>query len=117
MRIFLDDIRNPEDVYPKDTSWKVCRSYEEVVVHLYCGQVTELSLDNDLGVNSTDAKEGRHVLDVLDILVLVDGYPVPVVRVHSANPVARRTMVDAYEALKRRARMVGLRILEDEQKG
>lgn len=48
MKLFLDDIRTPDWVYPGE-DWTLVRTYQACLDALRIGTVTELSLDNDLG--------------------------------------------------------------------
>lgn len=46
-------------------------------------------------------------------MVLEEGVPLPVVYAHTANPVAGKDIMRAYEALKLQARRMGRLVLED----
>lgn len=116
MKLFLDDIRNSEDVYGPDQDWQVVRSYEAAIVLLYSNTVRELSLDNDLGETGSWAKEGRDVMTALAMMVIEDGYRLPIVHAHTANPVARKDIMRAYETLKIQARKRGRIVIEDADK-
>lgn len=84
MKVFLDDERaTPE-------GWVRAFWPEEVIALLKTGQVTELSLDHDLGDDARGT--GYTVLLWLEEQVVAHGIPPPIVRVHSANPPARRRM-------------------------
>lgn len=75
MKLFVDDLRDP----PDDT-WTVARTSAEALAIPQSGEeVTELSLDHDLGGDDTAR---------LVVLYLAEhgGWPAAV-RVHSANPV------------------------------
>jgi hypothetical protein len=88
MKVFLDDIRYPKMVYPYDEGWNHVKTVEEVINLLKQGQVTELSLDNDLGMTDP-GHQGREVVDWMEETGI---WPSRRCRVHSMNPVARSAM-------------------------
>jgi hypothetical protein len=66
--------------------------------------VTELSLDHDLGLQQPDAKErsGYDVLVWIEAHVARDpAFAVPDIRIHSANPVGRARMEQALASIRR----------------
>jgi len=91
-RLFLDDIRTVDMVYPvTDNDFVIVRSYEACINHIKVNGLPEfMSFDNDLGEDENQ-------------IVLPDGYAVAKwlvyksgldltnfkFRVHSANPVAK----------------------------
>lgn len=79
MKVFMDDARDTPE------GWTRTYNIEETKGLLLTRQVTNLSLDNDLG--STDhTTEGYHVVDWLEELIHDDPtFPVPEVKVHSSN--------------------------------
>lgn len=85
MKVYLDDERKT----PQD--WVRTYTVEETIELIKSGNVTDLSLDNDLGEG---LKEGYKVLDWLEEQVYADPtFPVPQnISIHSANPVARARM-------------------------
>ena len=87
INIFLDDVRNAPEGYIR--TWTV----EETVMMIFQNQggIDILSLDNDLGL---DQLEGYKVLDWMESIVHSDpNFILPdQIRVHSANPVARKRM-------------------------
>ena len=95
MKIWLDDIRTPPD-----GSWKWFKKAEDVIdwfrLNHDVWDVEILSLDNDLGEG---CDEGYKVLDWLEEKKFyVPNFVVPKkIRVHSANPVARRRMEQIIE--------------------
>ena len=96
MKVYLDD----ERVTPN--GWVRAYWPEEVIELLKTGQVTELSLDHDLG--DDERGTGYTVLLWLEEQVAVHGMaPPPVLRVHSANSSARQKMDAAIAAIIRRA--------------
>ncbi|WP_028536198.1 cyclic-phosphate processing receiver domain-containing protein [Paludibacterium yongneupense] len=95
MKVFLDD----ERVTP--AGWVRTFWPEEVIALLKTGQVTELSLDHDLG--DDERGTGYTVLLWLEEQVVVHGMRPPLMRVHSANSSARLKMEAAIEAINRHA--------------
>lgn len=90
MKIFLDDIRETPD------GWKRAYTVEELWGEFnnciaYGGTIEVVSLDNDLGEGIL---EGYTFLDTLEEKVFNDpNFSIPKeIRIHSANPVARKRM-------------------------
>jgi hypothetical protein len=86
MKVFLDDTR-----LPPDDSWTVVRTVQEALGLLAAGRVGEISLDDDLGENQP---EGYEVANWIERMAF--SYPsfrIPIVRVHTANLVARGRML------------------------
>jgi hypothetical protein len=96
VKVYLDDERaTPE-------GW--IRAYwpEGVIDLLKTGQVTELSLDHDLG--DDDHGTGYTVLLWLEEQVALNGMAPPdIIKVHSANSSARLKMNAAIESIRRLA--------------
>ena len=88
MKVFLDDVRFPSEVYGEraDEEWTVVSTVDEVYDLLRTGKVTHLSLDNDLG---TGQEEGHKVLPWM---MQNDLWPSEELYVHSANPYWRGLM-------------------------
>lgn len=98
MRIYLDDIREPPQ------GWVLTQTPEEVIDLLQTGSVVELSLDHDLGLGSGSAERtGYDVLRWLEEAVATGAwtFPLPEIRIHSANPVGRRRMERAIDTIFR----------------
>jgi hypothetical protein len=95
VKVFLDDCR------PTPAGWVPARWPEEVIRLLEQGNVTELSLDHDLGDDAHGT--GYDVLLWLEEAVAVRGFRPPRVRVHSANPAAGERMLRAIQAIERLA--------------
>jgi hypothetical protein len=108
LRVWLDDEPDAParaSMFPASEGWVHCRWPAEVIEHLKTGQVGELSLDNDLGEGSECAKP-RTGLDVLTWLEKEVGYgrwtrPLPRIRIHTQNPVAREAMKAALRNIHR----------------
>ncbi|MBF4391506.1 cyclic-phosphate processing receiver domain-containing protein, partial [Vibrio anguillarum] len=77
MKVYLDDER--------DTPEGWVRSYwpEEVIELLKSGNVTEISLDHDLG--DDDHGTGYDVVLWIEEAVITRGFVPPIMKVHSAN--------------------------------
>ena len=93
MKVYLDDERaTPE-------GWVRVWWPEEAISLLEAGQVTELSLDHDLGDDAHGT--GYDVLLWLEEAVATRGFVPPRVHVHSANSSARQKMVLAIARIER----------------
>ncbi|GHH00215.1 cyclic-phosphate processing receiver domain-containing protein [Comamonas sp. JC664] len=93
MKVYLDDERaTPE-------GWVRVFWPEEAIALLEAGQVTELSLDHDLGDDAHGT--GYDVLLWLEEAVATRGFVPPRVQVHSANSSARQKMVLAIARIER----------------
>ena len=88
MKLFLDDIRIPSEMYgdDADTDWFVTSSVEMVKQSLLDGIVTHLSLDNDLG---PDEPEGH---TIVTWMIFNNIWPSEEIYVHSANIVRSKQM-------------------------
>lgn len=78
MKVFLDDERSMPDVWLR-AFWP-----DEAIALLSTEEVTELSLDHDLGDDARGT--GYTVLLWLEEQVAVYGMPPPVIHMHSATP-------------------------------
>ncbi|AKQ63198.1 hypothetical protein A176_000110 [Myxococcus hansupus] len=93
MKVYLDDERaTPE-------GWVRVWWPEEAISLLESGQVTELSLDHDLGDDAHGT--GYDVLLWLEEAVATRGFVPPRVQLHSANSSARQKMVLAIARIER----------------
>ncbi|AEI64461.1 cyclic-phosphate processing receiver domain-containing protein [Corallococcus macrosporus] len=93
MKVYLDDERaTPE-------GWVRVWWPEEAIALLEAGQVTELSLDHDLGDDAHGT--GYDVLLWLEEAVATRGFVPPRVQVHSANSSARQKMALAVARIER----------------
>lgn len=93
LKVFLDDVREPPE------GWVLVRTAAEAIAVLETGNVTDLSLDHDLGdpVNGT----GHDVACWIEEAVALRGFVPPTLSVHSANPVGRQRMLDAIANIHR----------------
>lgn len=96
MKVYLDDERVTPDGWVR-TYWP-----EEVIELLKLGEVTELSLDHDLG--DDERGTGYTVLLWLEEQVICNGMQPPIIHVHSANSSARQKMELAIETINRYSR-------------
>jgi hypothetical protein len=85
MRLWLDDIR------PASEGWTWVKTAQEAIDFLKTGEVTEASLDHDLG---EDQPEGR---TVALWMAEHDVWPKDSVAIHSGNPVAVEYMSGVIE--------------------
>jgi hypothetical protein len=98
MRVWLDDVRQAPE------GWTHVKTPEEVIKLLGSGEVEEISLDHDLGLTAPKSERtGYDVLAWLEEAVATGAWkhPVPVIRIHSANPVGWRRMGQAIASIKR----------------
>ena len=106
MKLWLDDIRQEPE------GWTRCFRPEEVIELLQGGEVEEISLDYDLGLVDERGidRNGEDVLKWIEREVVEQGssFRLPVIRIHSANPVGRQRLERALEAITRRASTNGL---------
>lgn len=90
MWVYLDDERKAPE------GWVQCRWPEEVIKLLETGQVTDLSLDHDLGEDCSysNPRTGYDVITWMEQQVATNPNFQPPRRmvVHSANPVAKQRM-------------------------
>lgn len=84
MKVYLDDERETP------AGWKRVYWPEEAIELLQTGQVTEISLDHDLG--DDDHGTGNDVLLWIEEAVFTEGFKAPIIKVHSANSSARNKM-------------------------
>lgn len=99
MRVYLDDERTTPD------GWVRVYWPEEAIALLRQGNVTELSLDHDLGDDAHGT--GYDVIVWIEEAVALDGFRPPRIAVHSANPSARLRMEAGIEAIARLAERSG----------
>ena len=95
MRIHLDDERaTPE-------GWTRVYWPDEAIALLETGNVSEISLDHDLG--DDERGTGYDVIAWIEEAVVTRGFEPPIVRMHSANPAARVRMEAGISAIERLA--------------
>jgi len=100
MKVYLDDERATPD------GWTRTYTVAETIGLLQIAEVSHLSLDNDLGEGEP---EGHTVLTWLEQQVFYDpSFPMPIVSIHSANPVRVAYMKRVLDSIERiRQQQVG----------
>ncbi|WP_321876609.1 cyclic-phosphate processing receiver domain-containing protein [Paraburkholderia bannensis] len=93
MKVFLDDERKTPD------GWTRAYWPQEVISLLQTGEVTDLSLDHDLG--DDERGTGYTVLLWLEEQVAIYEMKAPEISVHSANSSARVKMEAAIASIRR----------------
>ena len=93
MKVYLDDER------PTPAGWVSARWPYEVIDLLKTGQVTEMSLDHDLG--DDDRGTGYDVLKWLEEEVARNNFVPPLIMIYTSNVSARRRMELAGGSIKR----------------
>lgn len=94
VKLWLDDVR------PAPDGWLHVATAEEAIAYFARGTVEAASLDHDLG--PSDAGTGYDVLAWIERAMNVGAWygPLPRLFVHSANPVGRKRMDGAIDAIK-----------------
>jgi hypothetical protein len=102
VRVWLDDRRPP---HPKPDEWVWVRTPAEAIELLKTGEVSELSLDHDLGLLDGEREEtGYDVVTWIEEAVATRGFvPPQTIRVHSSNASAAPKMERGIEAIWRLA--------------
>ena len=95
MRVFLDDERQTPD------GWVRVWWPDEAIELLKSGQVTEISLDHDLGDDARGT--GYDVVLWVEEAVAQHAFVPPKIHVHSANSSARQKMLAGIAAIERHA--------------
>jgi hypothetical protein len=93
MKVYLDDERTTPN------GWVRVYWPDEAIKLLSTGEVTELSLDHDLG--DDERGTGYDVVLWIEEAVALRGFDPPVIRVHSANSSAREKMDAGIAAITR----------------
>jgi hypothetical protein len=94
IKVYLDDTR------PTPFGWVHARWPQEVIAHLTQGNVTEVSLDHDLGNDRRGT--GYDVLVWIEKAVALEKFVPPIIRIHTRNLAAQHRMRAAVQAIKRR---------------
>lgn len=97
MKIWLDDIRNP----PRD--WRWAKNADDLFAILFNDEgemTTDISFDHDLGETEFT---GYEILNIIESMIRQGDWPnncaIPMFHIHSANPVGRRNMERAIDAI------------------
>jgi hypothetical protein len=97
MRVYLDDTR------PTPDGWVGVKTAPEAITLLQTGQVVEISLDHDLGVEP-GVGDGYDPLKWIEEQVVLHGFEPPaIIRVHTSNPSAAMRMRAAIDNIMRLA--------------
>ena len=93
MKVYLDDLRmTPE-------GWTRAYWPDEVIAYLKTGEVTEISLDHDLGDDKRGT--GYDVLEWIEKETATNNFDPPIISIHTANVSARLKMMAAVESIRR----------------
>lgn len=84
MKVYLDDER------PTPEGWVRVYWPEEAIELLKTGDVSEISLDHDLG--DDDHGTGYDIVLWVEKEVIINDFTPPIMKVHSANSSARKKM-------------------------
>lgn len=95
MKVYLDDERETPE------GWTRVYWPDEAIELLRSGQVTEISLDHDLG--DDDRGTGNDVIQWIEEQVVTNNFIPPVIRVRSANISAKQKMELGISSIKRLA--------------
>lgn len=93
MKVFLDDKR------PCPEGWTLVRWPEEAIALLQTGEVTDISLDHDLG--DDDHGTGNDVVLWVEEQVVLHGFKPPKMSVHSDNWAKRPIMEAGIRSIER----------------
>jgi hypothetical protein len=93
VKVYLDDQR------PTPPGWVGVRWPDEAIRLLSTGEVTDLSLDHDLGDDTRGT--GYTVILWLEEAVAVGGFMPPAITVHTANASARQKMLLGVQSIQR----------------
>lgn len=91
MKVYLDDLREAPE------GWNHVKWPDEAIKLLKTGEVTELSLDHDLGNDLRGT--GYDVVLWIEEAVVLNKFKPPIIKVHSANVSARVKMEAGIEAI------------------
>lgn len=86
MKIWLDDVRDPPT-----NDWIRCTTIDQVIDYLQTTEVTDMSLDHDLGcdINGNLLPTGY---DLCKWMMENNKWPTKMLGIHSKNPVGRANM-------------------------
>lgn len=103
MKLWLDDVRNPQAYKGWENAVWV-KTPEEAIEYLETGRITHLSLDNDLGLPDDEhgPRDGYRIAKWLEARMAEDPDFVPpdVLNAHTANPVNRPKMEAAFRQIR-----------------
>jgi hypothetical protein len=93
MKVYLDDVREAPE------GWRRVWWPDEAIALLEAGDVTDISLDHDLGDDARGT--GYDVIRWIEEAVVTRQFIPPRIVIHSANPVGRDRMQRGIEAIER----------------
>jgi len=91
MKVYLDDTRQAPE------GWILVKTYQEAVHLLMTEDVTDISLDHDLGTDET----GYDVIVWIERNVYSGNIPKPTISIHTSNPAGYKKMRLARDAIER----------------
>ena len=97
MKLFLDDIRSLDMVYPNSNlnEWVIVRNYYEFINYINkYGLPKFISFDHDLGVGYTEEKTGYDAAKWLVDYCFDNKNKMPEYSVHSQNPVGVENIIN-----------------------
>lgn len=101
--LWLDDLRDPEEYIGAIYGFHLwCKTAAQAILALETMEFDEVSLDHDLGLvgpNGENPGDGYDVLLWIESKVRLEGWKPPVMKVHSANPVAVERMEAAIQSI------------------
>lgn len=107
MKLFIDDIRVPEDIYPFENDWHLCRTITEAVRLLATQSCRQISLDHDIShsilvngiyqpyaCDETYESVAWYIDTMLNVHTAVSecSSPIKKITLHSASPIGRKKM-------------------------
>lgn len=102
--LFIDDIRNVEDIYGQtNDNWAIVRSYNEFVEYITnSGMPILISFDHDLAdVLTPNEKTGYDCAQYLIEYCLNNNAVLPQYNVHSMNPVGKQNILSLLSNFKK----------------
>ena len=87
LKLWVDDIR------PAPEGWIWAKDYSEAMIYIRTGNVSQISLDHDLGESSE--KTGYDIACQIEALSHSGQIPPMAWSVHSANPIGKKRIISA----------------------
>lgn len=102
MKIWLDDDLDDPEKTKRHTppGWVGVKTAHEAIDYLKTGNVTEISLDHDLG-DEAIVGNGYQVARWIEEHVINDNFVPPIITIHSANPTGRRNIQFSIDKIER----------------
>ena len=104
INLYLDDIRWAVEDYPykesKDTLWLTVRDIETCQHWLTIKKVNNISLDGDMGQDST-GKDIPGGVELLEWMMVNNIWPEGFIFIHSRNPIKKEVMRSIIQARKK----------------